>query len=146
PIPRERRPLRPAQSRSEGARSGDVAGLETDRRAHLRRMPATSPRECLQRRLLLDRRPERDLSRVPQQEEEEEEEMSVFLTNAQIDDVRREIIVLREMGDHARADYWEARLEEEIEPRFPVVRAGAGISASIGRTGPRCSKIGRAHV
>jgi len=58
-------------------------------------MPATSPRECLQRRLLLDRRPERDVSRVPQQEEEEEE-MSVFLTNAQIDDVRREIIVLRE--------------------------------------------------
>ena len=61
------------------------------------------------------------MSRVPQQEEEEEEEMSVFLTNAQIDDVRREIIVLREMGDHARADYWEARLEEEIERRESYV-------------------------
>ena len=47
--------------------------------------------------------------------------MSIFLTDAQIDDVRREIIVLREMGDHARADYWEARLEEEIERREAYV-------------------------
>lgn len=43
--------------------------------------------------------------------------MSAFLSDAQIDDVRREITVLREMGDHARADYWDARLEEEIERR-----------------------------
>jgi len=52
---------------------------------------------------------------------QEEAEMSVFLTDAQIDDVRREIIVLREMGDYARADYWEARLEEEIERRESYV-------------------------
>lgn len=37
------------------------------------------------------------------------------LTREQIDDVRREIVVMREMGDHPRADYWEMRLAEEIE-------------------------------
>src|SRR5690606_22450596 len=117
-IPPKCCPLRIAQSRSAGARGGDAAGLETDRRAHLYRLPAASSRDGLQFRLHFDRWPEGDLSRVPKKEAEE---MSIFLTDAQIDDVRREIIVLREMGDHGRADYWEARLEEEIERREPYV-------------------------